>query len=534
MKILGLNITNPFQREEGAGVPNWVGENSSPTQRYVVIKEQAFTGERSLGELGPAVNYIPSYASLSVRSWQAYLDSLLARAIIGKWIDWIIGEGLKLKTNPSILTLNSEGVKISKERREEFNNVVEDRFDIWSRSKKSSFSGEKTLYELSHDIFLNASIGGDVLVVLRYIDGMVKVQVIDGSLIVTPYNKTFDKSISNGVKIGKNGGVEGYYVKTENGFEFVKSYSKIGLRQAFLVKGTKWRLNHHRGLPVIASALESIKKIDRYQDATLSSAEEIANIAYQIVHQAYSSGENPDSKDFIKGFAKSAGLDDNKLPTDDLGRELANKIAVTTKRAAINNPVGAEIKTLNKGQTVTGFEEFYKTNSHVICAAVGIPPNVAMSVYNDSFSASRAATKDWDHTMDVARNNFTEQCLSYIYKFWLYIEVATNKIDAPGYIDSILNDNPMIYGAYERSKFTGPHFPHIDPDKEVKAMRRMLGTNGEHLPLINQEDAMEQLGTGDADSTTEQFADEIKLAERVGLLREMKSESLKSSGGTEN
>jgi capsid protein len=217
-----------------------------------------------------------------------------------------------------------------------------------------------------------------------------------------------------------------------------------------------------------------------------------------------------------------SGGGDNDLAEDESGNKFANNIAVTTNKTAFNNPKGAKIETINQGSNVQGFEPFYMTNANIICAAIGIPPNVAMSVYNDSFSASRAATKDWDHTMDVEREDFTNQFYKHIYKFWLYTEILKNKIQAPGYVSAIFSKNFMVTESYEKMRFTGPHFPHIDPLKEVKAEREKLGALGKNMPLTTLELATESLGGGDSDSNIEQFADELANVENRNLIERPK------------
>jgi hypothetical protein len=208
------------------------------------------------------------------------------------------------------------------------------------------------------------------------------------------------------------------------------------------------------------------------------------------------------------------------MGTDAAGNAFANKVAVTTNKQVFNNPKGAELKPVNQSTAVSGFTEFYEPNANIIFACIGIPPNVAMSIYNDSFSASRAATKDWDHTMDIERNDFTNQYFHYVYKFWLYSEMIQNKIPAQGYLKAFFKGNIMVTEAYERMRLTGPHFPHIDPVKEVKAEREKLGELGKMIPLTTVELATEALGGGDSDSNMEQFADELQIAKDLKLEHE--------------
>jgi capsid protein len=526
MRFLGLNIE--FARAKKEEVKETYLDqrmNAAYNNHLIHLGSVAlpYDGEKSIGQMGPATSYIPNYYLLSTRSWQAYTDNPLAKTGTKKWVDWVLDTGLKLKTNPAKIVLESEGVAMDKKASERFNDIVESRWEVWSNSKFSSFTGEETFNEVSKQVYINAKIGGDCLVVLRLINGLVRVQYFDGQRICNPTNEgpiLADGSIiSNGVKVSATGKVLGYYLRKDNLLEteFIPAYSEATkLRTAFLVKGSQWRINYHRGMPVVATVLETLLKIDRYREASVGSAEEVAKIAFQVVHQNYSDGSSPLQETLAKAINGGNGQGDD-MGTDAAGNVFADKVAVTTNKQVFNNPKGAELKPVNQSTAVSGFTEFYEPNANIIFACIGIPPNVAMSIYNDSFSASRAATKDWDHTMDIERNDFTNQYFHYVYKFWLYSEMIQNKIPAQGYLKAFFEGNIMITEAYERMRFTGPHFPHIDPVKEVKAEREKLGELGKMIPLTTVELATEALGGGDSDSNMEQFADEMQIADNLGI-----------------
>jgi len=524
MNILGLfEIGITTTTTPGGNMPttDYVQKRKSVNSLIMPLHTQTlpFDGEKSLGGMGSAINYIPEYYTLSTRSWQSYASNPLSKTIIEKWMNWIIDKGLKLNASPNKIVLKTEGIVMSKDDREQFNSVVEARWQVWANSKNSTFDNNQTFNEATRDIYLNSKISGDVLVILRYIKGVVKIQYIDGAKVQTPFDKKINQGpniISNGVEVTQTGQIVGYHVnKGPNDYDFVEAYSKqVGLRTAFLVKGSKWRINYHRGLPVIATVLETLSKIDRYREASVGSAEEVAKIAYQIVHQNYSDGRNPFGDDLLTAFSNQSGTGDGEIPEDSDGEALAKLITATFQKQAINLPKGAKIENVNQSNTVEGFNDFYKPNAEIICACVGIPPNVALSLYNDSYSASRAATKDWDHTMGVDRNWFSAQYYTYVYKFWLYTEILKNKIQAPGYIRAFIEKDFMITESYETVRFTGPMFPHIDPVKEVKAARAKLGDKAKDAPLSTIEQETELLGMGDSDANIEQFSDEIaKLKE---------------------
>lgn len=56
----------------------------------------------------------------------------------------------------------------------------------------------------------------------------------------------------------------------------------------------------------------------------------------------------------------------------------------------------------------------------------------------------------------------------------------------------------MVTESYTQCRFTGKNTPHIDPLKEIKAVREMLGVDGA-TPLISREQAVEMLNAGQWD-----------------------------------
>lgn len=482
----------------------------------------SYTGEKNFGEVGPVKDLQPHYIILNLRSWQLYLESDIAQTILNKYTGWIIDKGLKAQSTPQVDVLRAAGIDIS----QELNKEIESRFNLWMRSTLGDAKGMDSINTLARQVYKTAKVGGDCLVILRYDkDAGITVEIVDGALVQTPATKpesALDGSIVDGVKVDKAGKVVSYFVKAGKGFErkFVEvpAWSKsTGMRTAFLVKGTEYRINSRRGLPVVATVLEGIAKLDRYKEAMVGSAEERAKVVYYVQHDLGSEGENPFLNGLVAAFdPNNAAYDNGELPVSADGQQLANDFYASTNRQLWNLPPGSEMKAINS-QNELFFKEFYQTNADIICGAIGIPPNVAFSVYNDSFSASRAATKDWDHTIEVERDRFREQFYQPIYNFWLQVQIMEGKIQAPGYMAAWVKKDHLILEAYRVARFTGPLFPHIDPVKEVKAARLRLGTNGDHLPLSTVEHETELVSGGDSQDNAEQFAEEISKAEELGI-----------------
>jgi capsid protein len=265
-------------------------------------------------------------------------------------------------------------------------------------------------------------------------------------------------------------------------------------------------------MPILGVILEKLSKMDRYSDAVLGSAEERAKIVMFIQHHLNASGDNP----FMQNIVKAVDPTAQNVPVTDDGKVLADNIAATTQKAVFNMPQGSELKTVNSENDLY-FKDFITVNIHLVCAAIGMPYNIAMSKYDDNYSSSRAAIKDWENTLNVTREYFGRAFYRPIYKFYLEIMVMEGKISAPGYINARQTNNRFILNAYRKARFVGTPVPHIDPVKEVNAERAKLGPLGAHLPLTTLEAATENLNGGESQSNIEQFSQEIKNAENLNI-----------------
>ncbi len=478
-----------------------------------------FTGEKTPGEMGAAKNYIPQYNHLRIRSWQSYLESEITQSIINKYILWVMGNGLRLQSEPMIDILNDEGINFDPKT---FIKQTENRFKLWSKCKYSDYSLMTNLNFIAKEAKKNALIGGDVLVVLRLINKNITVQLIDGDNVMTPFldNKLIKDAedrkniIKDGIEIDVKGEHIAYYVLTRKNykaeFEFeriLRKGSRTKRTMAFMVYGLKYRINEVRGIPLISALMETLTKIDRYKEATVGSAEERQKIAYAIEHGTQSTGENPLLGKTVQARNLGQGEATETKSTSEY-EAAATKIATTTQKQVFNMPVDAQLKLLESKNELY-FKDFYDSNIIGICAAIGIPFEVARSMYNSNYSASRAAIKDWEHALKTARNDFSQQFYQNIYNLWLDVEVLKGKIQANGYLKAIKDQNYIALEAYRTARWMGANVPHIDPLKEVKAEREKLGDK--ETPLQSYEQTAENLGLGDWSQNMEKIDQEKKL-----------------------
>jgi capsid protein len=503
---------NPIKRNPNA---DFYGNGT-----YSPLFSVFYNGEKNLGEIGPIKNYRPDYEALRLRSWQSYFESEITQTIMKKLNRWVIGKGLKLQAEPLKKILEMEKIEFNSQ---EFCETVEARWNAYKRSKFADYCNMQNLDFLSKTAWNNAKIGGDVLVILRYINNIIKVQLVDASHVMSPvYGTEFfpqelpnGNKILNGIELAPNGEHVAYYVRTyPYNFERIKAKNSQGLTIAYLVYGNKYRLDNVRGVPLIAIVLETLKKLERYKEATVGSAEERQKIAFTIEHEAYSTGENPLLKQMSQAFDYNAL--NNDLPVDSNLTQLANTVAATTNKSTFNLPLGAKLKSL-ESKNELHFKDFYSINIDIVCGCLDIPPDVARSLYNSNFSASRAALKDWEHTLNVTRYEFATEFYQPIYEFWLETEILKNKIQAPGYLKAKMENNQMVLEAFRSARWAGATVPHIDPLKEVEAERAKLGPLAQNVPLTTIEAATEALNGGEARSNMDQFAKELDHAKQLKL-----------------
>jgi hypothetical protein len=481
------------------------------------VNTKSFDGEKTAGTMGAPINLIPEHSGLRYRAHEAQLKSDVVKMITGKFFKWVIGNGLKLNVEPDESILRDLGIA---DDLTYFRRITESRFRIYSESKMSDFSNMSNLHRRADEAFRTAFLSGDALVILRVENGSLTTQVIDGSEVCSPVfdSKYYDDAKKNGnkivhgIEINDRGEHIAFFVKTNKG-SILGGLDRVSARgeesgrlMAWMIYGDKHRINHHRGIPRIAAILEKVEKLDRYTEASVAGAEERAKIVFSIEHSRDSSGENP----LVQQMRKNMGSSMDSGNPHSEGESLGKNISRTTNKQTFNMPIGAKLSTLASSQE-NQYDEFFNAVFVQLCAAVDIPPEVALQKYSSNYSASRAAINGWGYIIDIYRKGFEFDFYKNVYRAWLEVEVLKGNIKAPGLMKAIMSNDEFLIESYCKSKFTGVNMPHIDPLKEVKAVRSMLGnplTN--EIPLISHERAAEVLNLGEWSENYLKFKEETK------------------------
>lgn len=484
---------------------------------YPVVNK-VWDGEKTLGELGAIVRNIPDFDRLRLRSYDAYATKDIVKIIASKHFYWTIGSGLKLQCEPNREVLKSE--EINDFDFAKFQKNVENRFMVYSNSKECDFLKEKNLHQLALDFYQGKFLGGDCLCIIRYDDNGPNAQFISGEHIQNPeigsaYYKQAENSenkIEHGIEIDAKGKHIAYFVNVKpKSNELVSKYERIaaygaktGKRLAWMISGEKICPDHMRAVPAISQSLEKINKLDRYTESSVTKAEQASNLVYAIIHDKDSTGESPtDSLISQKRGSVLASVPDGQVLADGLAQRMTQQ----TSGQTFNMTQGSRLEAFST-DIETDFGTFHNSVFDIISASQDIPPEVAMQKYSSNYSASRAAINSFGYIVSINRMTFANQFYIPFYKLWLEYQILTNKIKAKGYIENL--DNFMVTESYSQCRFIGKNMPHIDPLKEIKAVREMLGIDGA-TPLISREQATEMLNSGQWDENFMKSLEEEKI-----------------------
>ena len=482
-----------------------VNRNSQPQPIALNFGYTHFDGEKNIRSLGMPLNYDIDYYGMANRAWNLYLTTDITKIVIDRLTQFTIGDGLKLQYEPDKLILKKKyNINIDNE----FQKYVESIWNIYCNSKYISNNQQSDIHKLSTTIMINTLLCGDCLIIRRIKNEQVTLQVIDGRSVCggVPEHNSNNKVI-DGVEVNQNGEHIAYHIITENGkIERIKAKDSKGHTQAWLVYANNSRISQVRGVSTICSIIQKLDQLAKYTENEVVASEVNSKLATIIEHTELSDGKNPlIGRELVKNNG-------NPIYDPELNEETKSAILKLTNGLLINLGVGKTMKSFDTKRPNLNFEAFLDANAKYIFASQSIPFEIAVMVFSNNFSASRAALKMFEMTLKVLRKNIV---INGIYKpafktFFLIENLKGNLII--NNFDKIRN-NPIDANALNKCRFISPPIPHVDPLKEVNAVVEKINNN-----LSTREEAMEELGNStDFDSTMERINNENEIMEKLNI-----------------
>lgn len=411
----------------------------------------------------------------------AMYDSTVARAMVIRFADTVVEAGLKLKPTP-----DPQLLKITPEVAEAWAENVATRFHIWASSKKSHAIRVNNFYQNQHLYQFFMQRDGDVFARFYYSKekdnyNPLQIDFLDPNQIRGySYTSTYSQlPIEDGIIRDEKGRETGYKIwrwnKEQNKYEDIdipRCGEKSG--RVFVIHGFKPEYaGQGRGYSGLAHALQEFEKITDFSLSTIQKA---------IVQSSFTMAIENDIKDpsnpLESRFAGPVPTYGTPPDPGTQGQQVLKSALEPVvnyqpmKEATITEPGqtgifnlrrGDKIKNLQDTSPSASFDTFMTTFCSFLCASKGMPIELLLMKFNNSFSASRAALILFWRVAQMERDEMKADFLDPVYEMWLSEEIAAGRIQAPGWND------PFIRDAWLQNEWAGCAMPNIDPQKTAAA-----------------------------------------------------------------
>lgn len=474
-----------------------------------------YDGEQDFAAAPNSIVYDVDYYTMAKRAYTLATINEFAGAAITRITQFAIGTGLTLHPEPAKRFLKKRfKVDIS----DDFVADIKDLWNLFEDDKNISADKENNIHGLANQIFYNAFIAGDVLVIKRIKNGHLEYQVVNGlSVRTTKFEpKARGHKIIDGVEIDEKGQHVAYCVIDEDGNEtWIPARDSKGRLTAWLVYADNRRLGAVRGYSPLGAIMQKLNKINQYSNAEIIAANTNAKFAATIDQDDKSSGVNPLKG--MPGVSRSLAKTLDAAPTSTANpqevKAFTEKLKRITSGLFIHMPKGQKLNSFDTKRPNVNYGEFVASSMKFSYAALGIPYEVALLVFQNNFSASRASLKMFEMILKYLRKHvIVDGFYQIVYKQFFEIEALKGNITAPKFL-ALQNDEGYLDNAFTKAKFIGAQIPHIDETKEVNAVLSKLKGG-----LTSFEQALESLGNmTDFDSLIDKRQAEEEKIKAAGL-----------------
>ncbi|MGG4034215.1 phage portal protein [Paenibacillus cisolokensis] len=412
-----------------------------------------------------------SLDTLRARSRDLYMNGPIGAAALKTARTNVIGPGLRLKAN-----IDAEFLGLTNEQADEWCGRVQREFALWAESKHCDALRMNDFYDQQGIAFLGMLMNGDSFALFRHdkrtpwMPYGLRLHLIEADRVSTPMapgvkgDSVEGKAdngnlIISGVEIDSSGAVVAYHVSnmypTETGYtsavmrewKRIEAYGPRTGRPNILHLMEADRAEQRRGVPLLAPVIEALKQVTRYTEAELMAAV-ISAMFTVFVKTEGPSSENPFSA---------------MIPEE---QQVAREPTVYEMGVGAINILqpGEDVEIANPSRPNANFDGFVTAMCRFIGAAVEIPYEVLLKLFNSSYSASRAALLEAWKMFRTRRTWTAKEFCQPVYEEWLAEAVALGRIHAPGFFT-----DPAIRKAWTAAEWNGPAPGQLDPIKEAKA-----------------------------------------------------------------
>jgi lambda family phage portal protein len=432
-----------------------------------------YDGEKFPGGFGLTEIQTPDYWLLRTRSAQLFTSNLYAAGLIRRLITNEINTGLTPEASPdeAILGLAPDSLN-------DWTENVENRFGLWAKNKtRCDVRGLSTFGELQRDARREALIEGDVLAVIRSspADGMPMLQFIRGNRVRTPYDPNGSQiapgaRVYEGVEVDADGRHVAFWVLQDDGsYKRLPAFGPItGRPTAWLCYGVGKRYGDHRGMPLLALVLQSLREVDRYRDSAQRKAVINSMLAMFIKKSQDKMGTLPVTGGATRRDKIEAVGADGAARKYDLAGQIPGVVFQELQ-------VGEEPVGFSSQGTDVNFGTFEAAIIQAVAWANEIPPEILTLAFSNNYSASQAAINEFKIYLNLVWSSFGENVCQPVYTDWLLSATLAGTIAAPGlleaYRDPAQGDK---FGAWISADWYGSIKPSTDTLKQARGSQLLV------------------------------------------------------------
>jgi lambda family phage portal protein len=294
------------------------------------------------------------------------------------------------------------------------------------------FENDVTMMDLQAMVFRGVFESGDILMVRRrdFRPGDIiplKVQLVESDRISNPRGASDTETIAGGVEVTASGVTRAYYVSDRHPGEFLSGVTMAkwdripkegrGGTPLSRLLFEKRRPGQRRGVPALAPVIEPLKQITRLTDYELAASVVSALFTVFIKSEAPLSGSLPVAPE---------GSTDEEIPSR-AGDIRLNPASVVDLRP------GEDIVLANPNRPSGAFDPFFRAMVQQIGMAVEMPYEVLMHLYQNSYSAARAALLDAWRFFRKRRKWVSENFCQIVYEWAVADAILEGLLDLPGF-----------------------------------------------------------------------------------------------------
>lgn len=422
------------------------------------------------------------HRALRANTRDAMYDSIHARAIITRFADNIVGEGLRARFEPNARVLGR-----TEEEMENWGRDVSERFHLFMSSKDFSTDSTMNGYQAQWLYALCQQRDNSVYARLHYERGSgrispLSVQHMDPDQL-RGYSFTPTEGSCNYVNDAITYDGKGreksfkFTVKLPDGTVEEREIPKFGSRSGkqYVIHGFRPEYAGQKdGYSLHAHALQGYEELTTLHHSYIGKS----------ILESTIGGWTKPSKDApasggMEDFAKeSVDVIEDLLSGTDVSAEtkaeLAQSVMRTFPEVAIRTPGSMWIANAGAGEEIMPFKadtphEAYSMYIDNVCeylsASTGMGIEFLKNKFGQNYSASRAMLVLTWRVMNMWRAEMIADYLNVIAQAWLGEEIAAGRIRAPGWSD------PLLRAAWMNIRWIGSSMPNIDPKKEAEARK---------------------------------------------------------------